>query len=407
MKKIKIAIGISFVAFFFCIGFVACKKEKTNPTQASLQEPVLPQVPYDYLSKHLVNNDLATLGRVLFYDKNLSTNSAISCGSCHKQQFAFADNVKVNKGFNGINLKRNSPALQGIRGFFDPEKFSIINGNWVGTVSNGMPTAENQQQVLLFWDGRQKSVSDMVLNPVLNHNEMNMPGFDVLIAKLKSTTYYPGLFKNAFNDETITKEKIAYDLEGFLTCLNTSVSINPTQNTQQGNFEPNGNFFNDSTGVMPSSFTSLEQEGKFLFHTKYNCARCHDPSNTGVYGTVTNPSLMFNIGLDEVYADNGLGAITGKPGDQGLFKVPSLKNISVTAPYMHDGRFANLGEVLDHYSHNIKSNKNLAPLFKELDGTPKKLNILPAEKLALIAFLNTLKDDDFLTSDMYADPFKK
>jgi cytochrome c peroxidase len=116
---------------------------------------------------------------------------------------------------------------------------------------------------------------------------------------------------------------------------------------------------------------------------------------------------MFNIGLDEVYADNGLFNITKLPGDKGAFKVPTLQNIAVTAPYMHDGRFATLGEVIDHYSHNIKNNPALDGQFRNFDGTPKKLNISPVEKKMLIAFLNTLKNDDFLTHVMYSDPFKK
>jgi len=167
-----------------------------------------------------------------------------------------------------------------------------------------------------------------------------------------------------------------------------------------------------------STLTGIEEDGRQLFHTKYNCAKCHDPNSNpfnpgggSEYGSVTTSSrnfpAMFNIGLDEVYKDKGLGAITGKPGDHGLFKVPTLKNISVTAPYMHDGRFKTLSEVIDHYSHGIKPNVNLSPLFRDFNGEPKKLNISAVEKAALIAFLNTLKDSDFLANPMYSDPFKK
>ena len=404
MKKIPLALSVSLIIFVLSMNFVSCKKETKPAVLETLnQEPELPLTAYNYAAKHGVNSGLATLGRVLFYDRNLSVNNAVSCGSCHKQEFAFADNVRFNKGFNGIDLKRNSPSIQGIKGFVNTPTTVFVDGTWTTTI-NTMPDKSQQLPVLLFWDGRQNNLADMVLNPVLNHNEMNLPDFETLIAKLKQTKYYPGLFTNAFGDDEISKERIAYALEGFISCLNTNENGFITNDLNGSNtFNPNQQ---QQSSPLPANAT-IEEQGRFLFHNKYNCAQCHDPSNIGSYGTVTTPSQMFNIGLDEVYTDNGLGALTKKAGDQGLFKVPTLKNISLTAPYMHDGRFANLGEVIDHYSHSIKANRNLTSKFLGADGTPKKLNILPAEKAALIAFLNTLKDEDFLTSPMYSDPFKK
>jgi cytochrome c peroxidase len=411
MKKVKLSI-LTAIALIILVNlvFISCKKNKPEAAEALQQPPTLPTVAYSYSSKHGVNDHLATLGRVLFYDKNLSVNNAISCGSCHKQESAFADNVRFNKGFSGLDLKRNSPSIQGISGFIRPLGLNGIDGGLVPTI----PNQDNQLKVLLFWDGRQNSVADMVLNPVLNHNEMSLPDFTTLINKLQTVSYYPALFKNAYGDESITKERIAFAIEGFIACLNTPSTVaapsnNFIDNIGMGNFG-NGNeapFVSDPFGVSQTPPQTLEEEGRFLFHNKYNCAKCHDPSNTGSYGTVTSPTLMFNIGLDQVYADNGLGAITGKEGDKGLFKVPTLKNISLTAPYMHDGRFSNLDQVLEHYSHNIQPNRNLSSLFLNQDGTPKRLSINAAEKNAIIAFLNTLKDDDFLHSPMYSDPFQK
>lgn len=406
IKKINIAVVTIVSTFVFSVIVFSCKRSTITPKEEFNEEPDL-TASYDYMSKHNVNSNLATLGRVLFYDRKLSTNNQISCGSCHKQQYAFADNVQFNKGFNGIALKRNSPSIQGIKGFFN-NKFNSNTG--VMMESNGYPTEENQAPVLLFWDGRQSNVSDMVLNPVLNHKEMNIPDFPTLINKLNGTTYYPSLFKNAFGDEQITTKRIAFALQGFMACLNTTTASPVDKNVSSNNFNNHG-FIPSNQTQTTSTLTGIEEIGRQLFHNKYNCAKCHDPdpSNPGGYGVAPAPSAqtMFNIGLDEVYSDNGLGKITGKPGDAGVFKVPTLKNISVTAPYMHDGRFANLGEVIDHYSHGIKSNQNLSSLFVGFDGQPKKLNILPTEKQALIAFLNTLKDEDFLTSPMYSDPFKK
>ncbi|HQQ93557.1 MAG TPA: cytochrome c peroxidase [Bacteroidia bacterium] len=363
-----------------------------NPELQVSGEPNLPESTYLYFEKHGVNSDMATLGRVLFYDKKLSVNNAVSCGSCHKQEFAFADNVALNKGWDGQSLKRNSPSIQGIKGFFDRDSFLVINGNWVFLPAAGIPRASNQVPSRLFWDARQNNVADMVLNPVLNHREMNMPDFESLVKKLEGTRYYPALFTKVYGDKMISKERIAFALEAFLACLNTV----------KGN-----KLTSDFSGGTPLS-DPLAEQGRILFHNKYNCAKCHDPSNSGDYGGNTfNAQVgLFNIGLDEVYSDRGVGAVSGNPKEDGVFKVPTLKNISVTAPYMHDGRFKDLGEVLDHYSHNIKNNQNLSPLFRNLDGTPRKLNISAAEKIALITFLNTLKDPDFLSNEMYADPFK-
>ena len=415
MKNIKFTFGIFLALLSLSIVFISCRKNKQATVITSQQgEPNLPTTPYEYLQKHGVDNQIATLGRVLFYDKTMSLNNAVACGSCHKQEFAFADNVRFNKGANGVDLKRNSPSIQGIKGFFHQSMFNSGISSFVMT--DGVPSVNNQAPVLLFWDGRQRSLMDMVLNPVLNHNEMNLPDFTTLVNRLTASSYYPSLFKNAFGDAGITKERIALALEGFVCCLNTDNS-NPVITDQM-----NPNFSNNNTGNMgnpnnmgdPNSIntstvilTDLQQQGKDLFHNTYNCATCHDPSNSGSYGTVSTPAQMFNIGLDEVYSDQGLGAITGRAGDKGMFKIPTLKNISLTAPYMHDGRYANLSEVLDHYSHGIAANANLSPQFRNFDGTPKKLNIAPAEKVALIAFLGTLTDNDFLNNPMYSDPFKK
>jgi cytochrome c peroxidase len=413
MKAKRIMLSTIPGLLFICLFVVSCNKPVIGPKPEDPQgDPVLPMVPYDYQSKHNINDHYATLGRVLFYDRKLSVNDAVACGSCHQQQFAFANNTKFDRGFDGQFLNRNSPSIQGFRGFDNR-----INTFQFPNNENNSPNANNQKKVLLFWDGRQTSLADMVLNPVLNHKEMNMPDFASLTAKLSELPYYKTLFANAYGDESITKERIALALEAFVCCLNTK-TVNAFS-TSGATVEP-----------IPilSQITTQEEMGRFLFHVKYNCAECHDPSSKT---NITNPGnpgeppgnpepygnpvptgddlsfAFFNIGLDQVSIDRGLGNITSRPGDVGLFRVPTLQNIAFTAPYMHDGRFTTLSQVLDHYSHEIKPNQNLSPKFKNFDGSPKKLNILPAEKEAIIAFLKTLKNDDFLTNPMYSDPFKK
>lgn len=401
MKK-AITFGSTITVFALSVYFVSCQKTTVTPKPEEEQgEPVLPVVPYDYQTKHKVNSNYATLGRVLFYDQRLSVNDAVSCASCHKQEFAFANNTVTDRGANGQFLTRNSPSIQGLRGFQSFNNSSVSS-----------PNGDNQEKVLLFWDARQNNLADMVLNPVLNHKEMNMPSFAVLTQKLSQIPYYNALFTNAFGDGAVTKERIAFALQSFIACLNTQDFVSPPP----------------VEIALPSTLNeakSAEEVGRFLFHNKYNCAQCHDqgrtqninpgtgptpepPTSVGPYSTPVEPSIaLFNIGLDEIAIDKGLGALTGRPGDNGLFKVPTLQNIAFTAPYMHDGRFATLDQVLEHYSHGIQANANLSPKFKNFDGTPKELNILPAEKNAIIAFLKTLKNDDFLHSPMYSDPFKK
>ncbi len=418
MKRNLVIPAFSAVTFALCIGATSCQKPIKKDVVEPLQEqPTLPDQTFDYEKKHGVNSDLATLGRVLFYDKNLSGNNAVSCGSCHKQENAFADNVRFSRGFDGRELKRNSPSIQGIRGFGSKLQFTFQNGSNTQVQTETKPTANNQVPVLLFWDGRQSSAMNMVLNPVLNHNEMNMPDFATLESKLTSVNYYSELFKKAYGDGNITRDRIAFAIQSFMACLNTD-------NTGNTSVMPFTNGAGPSAINNPTAnLTPLEKEGHNLFHVKYNCAKCHDPSNTGGYNGGSVPSnnvsqnvffnngtptpVFFNIGLDAQVNDRGLAAVTGNPKDAGLFKIPTLKNISVTAPYMHDGRYATLNDVVDHYSQNIQNTENLSPFLRNLDGTPRKMNVLPNEKIALVAFLKTLKDDDFLTSPMYSDPFKK
>lgn len=407
MKKKSIILS-AFTTLTVLIIFNACKKENvavSEQVEDEYSEPILPEQTYNYAKKHGVNNHLATLGRVLFFDKKMSVNNTTSCGSCHKQEFAFADNVQFNRGFDGQFLNRNSPSIQGLKGF-KVDAVDSINGSF--------PNKSNQEEIILFWDGRQRTMADMVLNPVVNHKEMNMPDFPSLLEKLKATSYYSNLFKNAFGDEEITQERIAFAMQGFIACLNTKAE-NSKKNVATNNLV-----------TEDSKLTDFEEAGKRLFHEKYNCAKCHDPLApvattvfvpSGGYGggntpVVTMPSgekmtFMFNIGLDLIPKDLGLGAITNIGGDKGVFKVPTLQNISVTAPYMHDGRFKTLEEVVDHYGHSVKDTRTLAPDFRNMDGTVKKLNISAIERNAIVAFLKTLKDEDFLTSPMYANPFKK
>jgi cytochrome c peroxidase len=375
--------------------FSACKKSQSVATSRS-ETPILPFTPFEYLvveeegqlmditnlihdeSNTMVSNESVTLGRVLFYDTKLSINNTISCGSCHKQALGFADNTAASIGFSDRVTPRNSMAIQNV----------VHNNN-------------------MFWDSRAQSPMELSMMPVFNHLEMGMETDQMLESKLAATTYYPELFEKAFGNKQITKDKIALAMTHFVNCLFSKHS--KFDEGMIGPFGMKGNI----ADVSPSNFTPLELEGKKLFFSEaFKCSECHAGFNFaapdfagGSYGgsgfggndnDPSNPRGTANIGLDFVYKDNGRG--------NGKFKIPSLRNIVLTGPYMHDGRFKTLNDVLNHYSHGIKNHPSLDDKFK-VNGVAKPLNMSEGEKMALISFLNTLTDPNLTTNPKFSDPF--
>ncbi|MEY2829302.1 MAG: hypothetical protein RIQ33_1160 [Bacteroidota bacterium] len=391
---------ILFVSLFSitCFSVVtSCKKKLNLTNDISLSEPVLPATSYDYRTKTGVNNDVATLGRVLFYDKKLSVNNSTSCGSCHKQSLAFSDNTAFSKGFDGRKTRRNTLPIENISAF-------------IVTLS-GIPTLTNQNNVSLFWDGRANNLAKMTLMPVANHIEMHMTDFNQLCTKLNATNYYPNLFEKAFGNKNVSSENIALALAGFIQTLQS-------RNSKFDKSIPQ--FMNSQNPPVMVPLNALEQQGLTAFTSTYNCNTCHNISPNGYNGTNEG---FANIGLDANYTDNGVGEQTNKTADNGSFKIPNLRNVALTSPYMHDGRFNTLDEVLEHYSHNIQPNPNVSLLLKdftilnkmfEKDDTTgayllpvQQKNISSADKKAIIAFLNTLTDYDFISNPMYSNPFIK
>lgn len=316
-----------------------------------------------------IKNEVATLGRVLFYDKKMSINNTIACGSCHLQSKAFSDVGDVSSGFKGSKTTRNSMA--------------IVN-----------PVLTNN----LFWDSRSKSLMDMVLKPVQNHIEMGMEDLTFLAKKLKQTDYYPALFKKAFGTEGVDETKINTALMQFLASM-------VTHNSK----------FDEGMKTKFANYNALELTGKDLFMSeRLSCTKCHtgvnfslgdDQSPDNPYGGGgsfssfgTGAQGTANVGLDMVYKDNGRG--------EGKFKIPSLRNIELTAPYMHDGRFKTLEQVVEHYNNGIQAHPSLDANLKDNTGAPRRLNLSPIEKTALIAFLKTLTDNVYTSDVKYSDPFK-
>lgn len=308
-----------------------------------------------------MTNATIELGRVLFYDTRLSINDRVACGSCHQQNLGFADNLSFSNGFGDKLTLRNSSA--------------IIN------------TFEKQG---LFWDIRAKNTLELSLMPVFNHIEMGMESDEMMIKKITAAEFYRPMFIKAFGKSEPTRQLIAKAISHFVNALFSEDSK-----------------FDQGESVNFENLTALERMGKDIFQgTRGNCVQCHgigslNQPTSSRYGqplttNTKNPENTANIGLDLKYSDNGF--------NEGRFRIPSLRNIALTAPYMHDGRFKTLEEVVDHYSKGIKDHPNLDPVFRTAAG-PVRFNFTETEKIALVAFLKTLTDRTLTTQKRYSDPF--
>ena len=304
----------------------------------------------------------ATLGRVLFYDKRLSVNDTLACASCHQQKHAFSDPKRFSKGHDGKEGDRNAMPLVNLR--FEP------SGRF-------------------FWDERAHSLEEQVLMPIQNKVEMGQD-LHTLIEKVSADETYRKLFQKAFGDDEITKDRTAKALAQFVRSLVSYRSKFDKGLAQAGSLREE----------FPN-FTRRENRGKNLFAR--NCAVCHLPPGQGAVFSMTEPR---NNGLDtpESAKDLGVGDITFDRFDAGRFKSPSLRNIEYTGPYMHDGRFKTLEEVIDHYSTGVKNHPNLDDRLRGPRGRPR---FTGEDKASLVAFLKTLSDPQFLTDPRFADPFQE
>lgn len=317
------------------------------------------------------------LGRVLFYDKALSDNHSVSCGSCHQQKFAFADNKKLSSGMEGLPAARNTPPIPNI-------SFSI----------GGMPhnlTVQNSQK--FFWDGRVDNINSALTMPFFNHVEMGIDHTTELINRVKSRNYYADLFTQAYGDEEVNMDRIAQGLLAFILQL-------------QVNDTPFDDRNSDESSVF--SFGKPAGRGLTLFFGKYDCGSCHNLHSPIGYNSSPESDLeMVNIGLDHTYSDEGRADVTNNPTDRGKFKIPNLRNVALTGPYMHDGRFATLDQVIEHYSTGVANHPNLDSRLKTPSGQPIRLHITEQDKKDLIAFLNTLTSKNLITNPLLSDPFIK
>ncbi len=313
----------------------------------------------------------AALGRVLFYDTALSSTGTVSCASCHVQANSFADPNQFSIGVAGTT-RRNSPGLANAR-FNDNGRF--------------------------FLDERAASLEDQVLMPFLDQVEMGLT-IEQLNQLVATQPYYAELFTAAFGDDVVTSERISLALAQFVRSMVSANSKYDQGRVQVAN--ANQNFPN---------FTAQENLGKRLFFNPGNrgpiaCAACHSTEAfVSEAPRQRGPSNTANIGLDTASTtDLGLAEVTGNQNHAGRFRVASLRNVAVTAPYFHDGRFATLDDVLNQYNGGIQDHPNLANVLSD-NGRPDQYNFSNAEKAAIVAFLNTLTDSTFLSDARFSDPF--
>jgi len=381
MKTIKILPLVVLVSFW-----ASCKKDVSQSVDepddsAALADLNLPATAYNYANPSLpghfllppvngadntpannpVTNDGATLGRVLFYDSTLSRTYTTACANCHVQAYSFTDEKVLSDGFEGGKTGRHS--------------MSIINARYY---QNGS----------FFWDERAATLEDQVVLPIQDDVEMGMTLTEV-VSRLQATDHYPVLFEKAFGSKTIDETKVALALAQFVRSIVSADS----------KFDEGRAQVNDIRDPFPN-YSNQENMGKNLFFGRATCATCH-----GTEAFIA-PNARNN-GLDLTNTDDaGKGAITGQANQAGLFKVPSLRNVALRPPYMHDGRFATLAEVLDHYSEGIQDNPNLSPPLRRQDGTVNELQLTNVEKTAIIAFLETLNDNSVTTDIKFSNPFK-
>ncbi len=301
------------------------------------------------------------LGRMLFYDPIVSKDSSISCASCHRLEFAFTDGAKTSKGIRGQVLSRNS-----------------------------MPLFNLMWSKRLFWDGRATSLKEQVLIPIQAHNEMDMNLYD-LVEVFKSSKRYSTQFAKAFPKESISPKTISKALEQFLITLNTFNA--PVDQLK---------FRNDTLNVISASaLRGLKLFLQPIENGGADCFHCH--SNLPFFGNTSLNGSMANNGLDLTFTDKGFGSVTGVESNNGKFKIPSLRNVELTAPYMHDGRFDNLEEVLDFYSHNVQlASPNLDI---NILSHGKQLNLTQQQKDDIVEFLKTLTDQSFVSNPKFKSPF--
>ena len=311
----------------------------------------------------------ATLGRVLFYDTQLSLNRTTSCASCHVQELGFTDSARLSEGFEG--------------GLTGAHSMRLANANFYEADE-------------MFWDRRADDLEDQSIQPILDATEMGFSpaagGINALLTRVREQAYYPILFEDAFGSAEVTEDRMRTALAQYVrSIISTDSRFDQAFEAVTG---PNGP---GQVATLPG-LSAQENQGFRLFIQPpqaggAGCASCHE---------------LPTFALDGNSRSNGLDA-----GETMIFKSPSLKNVAVTGPYMHDGRFETLLEVVEHYNSGVQPGPALDRRLTAggpggpggRGGQPLRLNLTDAEKQALVAFMQTLTDTELLADPRFADPF--
>lgn len=343
-----------FTALFSIFVIAGCDTDPVDntlqPTPLTLTIPKgLP--PLDIPASNPMTVEGVALGRRLFYETLLSGDNTMSCGTCHIQANGFAEPKQTSVGINGEVGTRNA--------------MSIINIGWVRTG--------------LFWDGRSATLEEQALEPVRNPIEM-ASSWQEVESKLNAHTEYPQLFKAAFNVDYIDSLTVTKAIAQFMrTLISGNSRFDRWHNRQE------------------IQLNDQELRGFILYTTEEaDCFHCH-----GLGGLITD-NQFNNNGLDVEYTDMGRYEVTGNEMDRARFRTPTLRNIEMTAPYMHDGRFFTLEEVVEHYSEHVKVSPTISPLMELVGNNGAQLT--QQQKEDLVAFLRTFTDHEFLNNPDFSDP---
>jgi len=353
-----------FCFFAISLMFLSCNKDKTTYTPI----PYTLDIPSHFPDMEIPADNPMTeegieLGRHLFYEVKLSGDNTMSCSSCHMPENGFAENTSFSTGIDGVSGNRNAMPL--------------FNLGW---------------EEFFFWDGRRNSLEEQILEPVPNPIEMHQE-WTVTTYKLNADVNYRNMFYRAFGEEGIDSIKVSKAIAQFLRTIISSNSKYDVMYKYEYNLP-----LSPSESDMLLTVEAEEWAGYDLFKSLNgaDCFHCHN-------GPLMRVNKFSNNGLDASFSDLGRALVTNDPNDEGKFKVPSLRNIELTAPYMHDGRFNTLEEVIEQYSSGIHISPTIDPLIEFASQGGVQLDA--QEKFLIKKFLLTLTDTVFINNPKFKDPF--
>ena len=364
---------LSSLVICICIGFILIGSTIDLNNLFNYENQYIPvYITKDNTSSNAITDEVATLGRVLFYDKRLSSNNTVSCASCHIQEKGFGDDSALSPGWNGELTGRHTPRLINVR-FGNEKKF--------------------------FWDERAANLEEQVTMPIKNHIEMGFsgtngdPDIEDMCDILADQDYYTQLFKFAFGDEEITEERIQSALAQFVRSIQSFDSKFDVGLAQVSNINDDFPNFTEEENLGKEVYLKVPVKGGA------GCNTCH---------------VAPEFDIHPLSLNNGVIGVAGNPAEIDITNTrsPSMRDLvnpdgTLNGPMMHDGSMLTLMEMIDHYDAvpNNPLNTNLDDFFKDENGIPQNLNLSIEKKNALIAFLKTLTGSDVYVNEKWSDPF--